>query len=124
MNFHSEDLQSVLAEVDTNVEMGLTKEEVMNAEKNPYKATLGKSLLKLLISSSGIIALTFLMNNFDLGAAQSTIETLAIGGTSIYSTMIAMNIGVDLLKYFKFKNIKKQFQKEEQLSQEKEGKVL
>ena len=28
MNFHSEDLQSVLAEVDTNVEKGLTKEEV------------------------------------------------------------------------------------------------
>lgn len=28
MNFHSEDLQSVLAEVDTNVETGLTKEEV------------------------------------------------------------------------------------------------
>ena len=28
MNFHSEDLQSVLAEVDTNAESGLTKEEV------------------------------------------------------------------------------------------------
>ena len=28
MNFHSENLQSVLAEVDTNVESGLTKEEV------------------------------------------------------------------------------------------------
>ncbi len=28
MNFHSEDLQSVLAEVDTNVESGLTKDEV------------------------------------------------------------------------------------------------
>ena len=28
MDFHSEDLQSVLAEVDTNVETGLSKDEV------------------------------------------------------------------------------------------------
>ena len=105
-------VRQVLSEESDLAILKLTKEEIVASEKNPYVAKLGKSLLKLLIANTGVIALMLLIQNGNLESAKNIVETLAIGGTTIYSSLLAMDVGMDLLKYFKFKKLKNMYNKD------------
>lgn len=91
--------------VSTMKSLNLTDEEIMNAEKNPYKAKIGKNFLKLLLVNGGLLGLTALLPN--LGGNTAGIENVATTIASICTTGLAIDSGSNIMKYFKFKNAKK-----------------
>ena len=90
--------------------LNLSSEEVLNAEKNPYKAKVGKDFLKLLIVNGGLLALYAVLKQFNINAQGMNIEAIATTIASIYTTSIALDAGPNLMNYFKFKFTKKQLE--------------
>ena len=90
----------------------LTKEEVMNAKVNPYKATSMKQFLKLLIMEGGIVALGFAASSLGIDAG------LINSAGSILTAYFAYDIGVNVVKYFQFNKLKKGYIKEQSKTQE------
>lgn len=84
----------------------LTSEEVKNAPKNPYKAAILKSFLSMLLMDGGVIALTLASGN--IGIDPSALGVLGATVTGLFSAVIANNI----IKYFKFKKMKKRLSTE------------
>lgn len=91
-------------------ELNLTAEEVKNAEKNPFRAKLGKDVLKLALLEGGVVGLSALGGKAGFDA--TSIGFLGSIGTTICSLGMADNI----MKYFKFKKMKKQLLEEEKKS--------
>lgn len=111
-NSSKEEVNQILNEENMLEQLNLTKEEVQKAERNPYRAKLGKQFLKLLLVNGGLIALAATLQNININASQNIIEAISTGATSIFTTYMALDIGPDLVKYFKFKKLKKQYEKE------------
>lgn len=87
------------------VNLNLTEEEVRSAEVNPYKAKIFKGFLKLLLIEGGILSMVFLGKNIGF-------DTYSLGILSQIATgVVSITIAENILKYFKFKNIKKYIEK-------------
>lgn len=91
-------------------ELNLTAEEVKNAEKNPFRAKLGKDVLKLALLEGGVVGLSALGGKAGFDA--NGIGFLGSVGTTLCSLGMADNI----MKYFKFRKMKKQLLEEEKKS--------
>lgn len=81
--------------------LNLTEEEVRNAKKNPYKAKMSKSFLKLLLTEGGIVSLALAGKN--LGIEGPTLGVIGSALTAFMSYGVAENI----IKYLKFRSLKK-----------------
>lgn len=91
--------------------INLTKEEVQIMEVNPFKAKLGKDLLKFLALNLGIASLYMVTSNLGVGASE-LIKNVALGFSAFLTTSLSFDTIKDLLNYFKFKKLKKQYEKE------------
>lgn len=87
--------------------LNLTEEEVKNAPKNPYKASVAKSFLRLLIAEGGILAISLAATNFGLPP-----EAIGAIGTVI-TGLLASDTAQKLISYVKFKNLQKQINLEQ-----------
>ena len=83
----------------------LTYDEVNNAKVDYYKSKAMKDLLKFVIGASGLLAVTFVSQGFGNNNFISQIGSI---GFTAYSSLIAMDLGADLINYFKFKNKSKE----------------
>ncbi len=120
-------LQKIVKEEVLLDELNLTKDEVMNAQKNPFGAKIAKGLLKLFIVNGGIVALGTLLSSLGMQNSQGIIQAAAVGGASIFTTYMATDIGVDIVKFFKYKKIKKSLNEDYNKNKENdltEGKML
>lgn len=83
-------------------ELKLTKEEVLNAEKNPYKAKLGKSFFKMIIAQGGIVSLMVAANNFGID-----ISSLGLI-SSVVTGLLSFDMVQKIEKYVKYNKLKKE----------------
>ena len=104
-------IQKIVDEQYDLASMELSKEEVINMENNPFKAKIGKDILKFVILNSGLCALYLVSSKIDKGVAD-TLLSAGIGITSILNTMFSFDTVKDALNYFKFRKLKKQYNEE------------
>jgi len=83
----------------------LTEEELKKAEINPYKVNILKDVFKLILVNGSLIGLGTIIQNLNIGVDFKPITGLF---TSIYTTMKALDIGPNIIDYFKFKNHQKE----------------
>lgn len=87
----------------------LSREEVLNAKKNPYKVDVMKNLFKIFLTSSSIVALSAIGTPvLGLGAGSLAAVESFLG---LVNTSFAFNLAEKLPKYFKFKKAKKELEK-------------
>lgn len=84
----------------------LSKEEVNQMEVNPYKAKIGKDLLKLLIINGGLISVNLLSGSIGSSLLGENFFQFASSVSMILSSVVSLSTSKDLLNYFKFKKIK------------------
>ena len=96
-----ENYRSELKKQSDLTSLNLTEEEVRTAEVNPYKASLLKSVLKLLIMDGGILLLSMMSPVLGI-----SVSTLGIGA-SLFSGIYSLTIVENLAKYVKFSKVKK-----------------
>jgi len=101
--------------------LNLSYEEVRDAKVNPYKAKVAKGFLKGLIGGTGLLALSTLIP----GASDpGIINSVCSGMVTLFGSYCAMDVGVNLINYFKFKKIKKEIEANEKSMNDNGGKTL
>lgn len=96
--------------------LNLSREEVINIPQNPYRGKLLKSLLKITLTTATVIVLSVFGPIWGLGADAYSV---AVGILGTASTYFAFEVADNLLKYFKFRSVKKALEKDlEEMSRE------
>lgn len=93
--------------------LNISREEVLNAKKNPYKSEIMKNLFKILLTSSSIVALSAL-GGPALGISASGLTAIE-SVLGILNSTFAFDLADKLTKYFKFKKAKETISKENNL---------
>jgi len=108
------------AEFDKNLDeefnlaaINMSKEEVKNMPTNPFKAKLGKDLLKFLCLNAGVAALYLTSASLKNNSMDGIINA-ALAFSAFLTTCFSFDTVKDILNYFKFKKMKKQYDIENQ----------
>lgn len=93
----------------------MSYDEVKNAEINPYKAQIGRSFLKFLIGMGGFTTVVAIASAV---GATGVIPLVSGGMFTLFSTYASADLGNKIMKYFKFKKVKKKVLEEEEMKNE------
>ena len=91
--------------------LNLTESEVAQAEKNPYKAKILKSLLVMLLVEGGIVGLS-------LVGGLAALPGLGIASQAVVG-ILALGMSDNIISYFKFRKAKKMIDAENNIEESK-----
>lgn len=110
MELTDEDIDRAKIHHYSSTEIERRKKENQLYSTNPYKEFVFKDIAKWIVVNACILVVSFILEkfNFELGEWPATL-------CGLYTTMVALNLGPNIEKYFKFNNAKKHFDSNEKI---------
>jgi len=115
IKFHEE--KEKRNEISQNYTIKVTNQDLIDAKEDHKKAQVGKSILKLIISGAGLLALTGIMQGVNVAQNPDMISLFLYGLTTVFNVYFSVELGKNIKNYFENKKRQKQIEEDNKYEQ-------